>query len=88
MRTQFKESFVRDLKRISVPAVNQRVRRAIQAVEEADGVQDLPNIRKLRGGDRHYRIRIGDYRIGLLIEGETAEFVRCLHRRDLYRFFP
>ena len=88
MNTEFRESFVRDLKRVKEQAVHRRVRRAIQAVEEADGVQDLPNMKKLRGGDRCYRIRIGDYRIGLLIDGDTAVFVRCLHRRDVYRFFP
>ena len=43
---------------------------------------------KLGGAGNFFRIRIGDYRIGLALEGEGVEFVRCLPRRDLYRYFP
>jgi len=32
--------------------------------------------------------RIGEYRIGVALEGSEVEFVRCLNRRDLYRYFP
>jgi mRNA interferase RelE/StbE len=35
-----------------------------------------------------YSIRIGDYRIGLALEKDTLVFVRCLHRKEIYRFFP
>jgi hypothetical protein len=33
------------------------------------------------------RIRVGDHRIGLFIEGNLAEFVRVHSRRDVYREF-
>ena len=42
----------------------------------------------MSGTTNFYRIRIGDYRIGVAVEGDTVEFVRCLARRDLYRYFP
>jgi mRNA interferase RelE/StbE len=45
-------------------------------------------LRKLSGADDYYRIRVGEYRLGVVIQGDKVEFVRCLHRRDLYRFFP
>ncbi|MGH2412635.1 MAG: type II toxin-antitoxin system RelE family toxin, partial [Microcystaceae cyanobacterium] len=35
-----------------------------------------------------YRIRLGDYRIGLFIEGKTVTFARVLHRKEIYRYFP
>ncbi len=35
-----------------------------------------------------YRIRIGDYRIGIALANAAVEFIRCLPRKDLYRFFP
>jgi mRNA interferase RelE/StbE len=40
------------------------------------------------GSANFYRVRIGDYRMGVIGEGDTVEFVRCLPRRDLYRYFP
>jgi mRNA interferase RelE/StbE len=51
-------------------------------------LQEVENLKKLRGGDRYYRIRIGDYRIGLAVEESTVIFVRFLHRKDVYRYFP
>jgi mRNA interferase RelE/StbE len=51
---------------------------------------EVPNLKKLQGGGAYYRARIGDYRVGLAIEGEDEEvvFVRALHRREVYRYFP
>ena len=65
-----------------------RVKEAIEAVEQADALANLPNIKKLRGTKSYFRLRIGDYRIGLALESETVVFVRCLNRRDIYRYFP
>jgi mRNA interferase RelE/StbE len=38
--------------------------------------------------DTFYRVRIGDYRIGLELAGDELIFVRCLHRKEIYRYFP
>ncbi len=46
------------------------------------------HLRKMSGGEKYFRIRVSDYRIGIVVEGDEIEFVRCLHRRDIYRFFP
>ena len=34
-----------------------------------------------------YRMRVGDYRIGIAVEEDEVEFVRFLHRHDVYRYF-
>lgn len=79
MKVEFKRSFVKDL---------ERVRQAIERVEEAQTLQEIGNVRKLRDGEQYYRIRIGDYRLGLVLEGDRVIFVRFLHRKDVYRYFP
>ena len=65
-----------------------RVRETIELVERVQSLQEVKGIRKLRGGERCYRIRIGEYRIGIVLEEYTITFVRLLHRRDIYRYFP
>ena len=42
----------------------------------------------MAGWERHYRIRIGDYRLGLEMDGDVAVLVRFRHRREFYRYFP
>jgi mRNA interferase RelE/StbE len=49
---------------------------------------DFPNVKHLTSEGSYYRIRIGDYRLGLLLEDDTVTIVRFLHRRDIYRYFP
>ncbi|WP_417909752.1 type II toxin-antitoxin system RelE family toxin [Candidatus Electronema sp. PJ] len=45
-------------------------------------------MKKLKGYDTFYRVRIGDYRIGLKLAEDGLIFVRCLHRKEIYRYFP
>ena len=88
MKVEFKRSFVEDLERVRDKGLKERVRQAIERVEGAQTFQEIENVRKLRGGERYYRIRIGDYRLGLVLEGDRVVFVRFLHRKDVYRYFP
>lgn len=64
------------------------MKEAIQQVEAADTLRELPSVTKLSGASNFYRIRVGDYRIGVVVEEDRVEFVRCLHRRDIYQYFP
>ena len=88
MRTAFRTSFTRDLRKVKSQSTLDRVREVIEQVEAAPDPAAISDLKRLTGASNAYRIRIGDYRIGVTIEGDLMEFVRFLHRRDLYRFFP
>lgn len=89
MNTEFKKSFAKDLKKRSQDkTLLQQVTQVIQDVEAAPTLQDIKNLKKLKANDNAFRIRIGDYRLGLIIENDTVCFVRLLHRNEIYRYFP
>ena len=88
MELDFQTSFTRDLRRIRSAEVHQRVLRKVGELEAAPTIGDVSGTTKLTADGRHYRIRIGDYRLGITIEGEVAVLVRFLHRREIYRAFP
>jgi mRNA interferase RelE/StbE len=88
VKTSFTGSFLRDLRKLPDDDVREQVRVAILAVEAASDLRSLPNLKKLSGGGPYYRIRIGDYRIGMRIEDDVVTFVRVLPRKDIYRYFP
>ena len=88
MKIEFRSSFLKDIKRIEDSDLKKRVRDIIEKTEQAQNLYEIENIKKLRGGERYYRIRLGDYRIGLVLEDDTVVFVRFLHRRDIYRYSP
>ena len=88
MNTHFKNSYGRDLKKITDKNLKAEIKKAVLSVSNARTIKDIPKLRKLRGYMIHYRIRVGDYRIGITIEGDMVTFVRCLPRKDFYRVFP
>ena len=63
--------------------IKERVRETIERAEGAQPLREIGKVKKLRGGERYYRIRIGDYRLGLILDGDTVIFVRFLHRKDV-----
>jgi mRNA interferase RelE/StbE len=88
LNLDFKKSFVRDLKRVSDNNVLLQLRQVIQDMEKAASITAINNLKKLSSGSAHYRIKLGDYRIGLVLEKDKAVFVRILHRKEIYRYFP
>jgi mRNA interferase RelE/StbE len=88
LKIEFRTSFTKDLRKIKETPVKKQILEIISAAENARDLQGIENLKKLKGGEDYYRIRIGDYRLGLILEGNTLIFVRFLHRKDIYRYFP
>jgi mRNA-degrading endonuclease RelE of RelBE toxin-antitoxin system len=85
---EFRQSFIRDLKRIRDRQLVDRIKEAIEQLEQTDSLTKLAGVKPIQGQEHYFRIRIGDYRLGLFLEGGTAVLVRFLHRKDIYRYFP
>ncbi|BAY23174.1 hypothetical protein NIES2100_29380 [Calothrix sp. NIES-2100] len=66
----------------------QRIQTVIEEVENAENLAEVNNVKKLKADGDYYRIRVGDYRIGLTISDNAIVFVRALQRKDIYRYFP
>ena len=88
MKVRFKASFARDLRALKDKALLERIKELIANVEAAQSLAEVSNLKKLHGAGGYHRIKIGDYRVGLAIEEEVVVFVRVLHRREVYRYFP
>ncbi len=88
MDVLFEAAFAKDLKRIRDKNLRRRIQHIIAEVKLANNLGDVHNLRKMQGYDTFYRIRLGDYRIGVELVNTNLIFVRALHRKDIYRKFP
>ena len=88
MRVEFLERFSRDIDKIPVISVKRSLARLILQIEAAESISNIPQVKKLTGFKSAYRIRLGDYRIGIFVEGDLAQFARIVHRKDIYKVFP
>ncbi len=88
MKIRYEASFEKDLRGIRDKNLLKKIKDMIEDIKHADNVSLINNIKKLKGYERFYRIRIGDYRIGIEITEDYVIFTRILHRKDIYRYFP
>ena len=88
MKAIFLSSFLKDVKKLRNAKLQNAVAETIRDVEAAASIDGVRSIKRLSGHREYYRIRIGDWRIGIKIEGQTVLFVRCLNRKEVYRCFP
>jgi len=51
-------------------------------------LHEIKGLSKLRGYHNYFRLRFGNYRVGIRFENNTLTFERVLHRKDLYKYYP
>jgi mRNA interferase RelE/StbE len=84
----FRESFDKDLSAVTDAGLLRRIQKMIEQVEAAQTLREIPNLKRLEAAGKYFRIRLGDYRVGFVFDNGAVTFVRCLHRREIYRYFP
>jgi mRNA interferase RelE/StbE len=87
MNTTFKTSFFRDAKKISAE-LRPELDKVIIAIENAKSLNQIPDLKKLKGHITAYRIKVGAYRLCFHFENQTINITRFLPRKDVYRYFP
>ena len=88
MNFEFEKAFAKDFRKIKSKELANSVSEVIKQVSEASMQDEIPNLKKLTGYKSAFRIRIGDYRIGVIIEKNTIIFVAFAHRKEIYKRFP
>lgn len=89
MEVQYRQAFLKDLKQMKSSTSYQRIYDLVFTTLEAiNTLEEISDIKAMRGYAGRYRIRIGDYRMGIEVNEDVIEVMRVLHRREFYRYFP
>lgn len=88
MQYEFKKSFVRDFRKVKDKYLAQAILEVVDMVADANAIKDVKNVRKMSGFKSAYRIRVGDYRIGIFVRKQKVIFAAFAHRKDIYKKFP
>lgn len=86
---EYTKRFLKDL--AALPSETQaRIEPIVFEELECENPFGLGYLQKMKGYVDKYKIRVGDYRIGITIEKETQLLIceRLAHRKEIYRFFP
>lgn len=88
MNIKYESKFSKDLGSIRDTKLLAKIKEVIIDCKAAENLTELKNLKKLQGYDTFYRIRIGDYRVGIEVLNDELIFTRFLHRKDIYKYFP
>ncbi|MEO1801529.1 MAG: type II toxin-antitoxin system RelE/ParE family toxin [Cyanobacteria bacterium J06629_2] len=86
---KYTRRFLKEL--ASLPIKNQsRIESIIFNELESANPFDLGYMKKMKGYKDKYKIRVGDYRVGLTIDKNSQTIIcqRVAHRREIYKIFP
>ena len=88
MIVKIDKSFEKDLKKIKDKKIREKLALCIEELQGLSDLSDMKSLKKLKGDDIFFRIRIQDYRLGLVFEKDEVTMVRFLHRKAIYQYFP
>ena len=89
MEVKFTKTFLKDLSKVIPIKRRQQIEKFVfEELQVLSSIETSGNIEKMTGYKNHYKVRFGDYRVGLLKNNDTIELQRVLNRKEIYRFFP
>ncbi|PHM06513.1 type II toxin-antitoxin system RelE family toxin [Nostoc sp. 'Peltigera malacea cyanobiont' DB3992] len=88
-QVEYTKRFLKELAALPVE-IQSRIEPMVFQELESENPFELGYLEKLKGYSDKYKIRVGDYRIGITLDQETKTLIcqRVAHRKDIYRIFP
>ena len=88
MKLAFLSGFEKDLRKTKDKRLAEIVLECIQLFEKAEKLDDIPNVKKIKGHKTAYRYRKGRYRIGFYFNNNLVTFAAFAPRDKVYKQFP
>lgn len=89
MKIEYSKLFLKDIKKINHLKIFNEIKSfSFEEIYSYTSITEIKNLKKMVGFSDYYRIRKGDYRIGFKFIDNRIVFLRVLHRKEIYKFFP
>jgi len=88
MNIKVRSKFNKQIKSIQDTKLKLKILSIIEELEQKNSLDQIRNIKKLKGSENAFSIKIGNYRLGFFDEEECIELAVFAHRKDIYRLFP
>ncbi|MDE0535330.1 type II toxin-antitoxin system RelE family toxin [Tenacibaculum sp. L6] len=88
MNVIYLESLAKDLKKIKNKKLLKSLSQVFTTLEETDDLFKISSVKKMSGHPDAYRVRIGDYRLGIYYSDNKVTIARFVKRNDIYKLFP
>lgn len=87
MKVEFEKKFFKDLQKVKEENVFLYVERLINKLKNSNSLRDFEECKKLKRF-QYYSFKFREFRVGVSYKEGRIKFIRLLHRKEIYRFFP
>jgi len=89
IKTAYAEEFLKDLKKLKGTPYYMAIKTlCFDRIPSLKTITEIASLKKMKGYENYYRVRKGEFRIGVKLENSELTFLRCLPRKDIYKYFP
>ena len=88
MNVIYTKTITKDVRKIKDKKLVDKLTAIIQQLKTTSSLEEVQQLKKLKGHPAAYRIRVGDYRLGFYYEENTVILARMVKRSVIYKLFP
>lgn len=88
MKVDFTKRFEKQLDKINDVDLLNEISKVVKECIDKQTLHSIHSVKKLKGYKNYYRIRTGNFRIGITYKDKTIIFCAIYDRKEFYKFFP
>jgi len=88
MEIKIKKKFLKELSKLPNEYADIIEDFVFDMLPNYNNLSEIGKVEKMTGYKNYFKIRFGDYRIGLKKEGNIIVIETVKHRKEIYKYFP
>jgi len=88
MKIEYKKKFLKELCKLPNEYSQTIEEFVFDIFPTYDNLSEIGKVEKMTGYKNYFKIRFGDYRVGIKKEDNTIIIETVKHRREIYKYFP
>jgi len=88
MNIEIKKKFLKELLKLPNNYADTIEEFVFETLPTYDNLSEIGKVEKMTGYKNYFKIRFGDYRVGIKKIDDTIIIETVKHRREIYKYFP
>ncbi len=88
MEVKYRKKFLKELSKLPVEYAKTIEEFVFDDFPNYSNLSDIGKVEKMTGYKSYFKIRFGNYRVGIKKENDCIIIETVKHRREIYKYFP
>ena len=88
MEVEYRKKFLKELSKLSNEYAKTIEEFVFENLPNFSSLSDIGEVEKMTGYKNYFKIRFGNYRVGIKKENDCIIIETVKHRREIYKYFP